>query len=355
MDTSRVALAIARHRLMTAAFDYYKLRHPTSGVAGGFVYKTVPHITLKSIAQNREIDTIAAAHVANMIEALRKTGVTVRGRKMMLENLRPLNHEVIHAEGELQINGLSDAGDPDIQSLRGKVVRCAVVFGPKNGALSEVHVRDAVRAAAPYDAILFCAYEFTAPAQEVINSDPVPGKRLMMAYINADTAMSDLLKDTKASQLFTLIGEPDVVVYRHGEPDLDDLAADAGERAAEVRRRLKQLKPGEMFIELRGVDLYDPLTGETQHDSGANVHAIFIDHAYDGKSFCICQALFPNKRDSWNKIARNLKGTINKEAFEAMRTQVSLPFQPGERVQVKVIDAWGNAVVKTIHLEEAIA
>ncbi|KXK14701.1 MAG: Adenine specific DNA methylase Mod [Armatimonadetes bacterium OLB18] len=59
MDTSRVALAIARHRLMTAAFDYYKLRHPTSGVSGGFVYKTVPHITLKSIAQNPEIDKIA--------------------------------------------------------------------------------------------------------------------------------------------------------------------------------------------------------------------------------------------------------------------------------------------------------
>ncbi len=543
MDTSRVALAIARHRLMTAAFDYYRLRYPpggagilpassegvspssakakgASGVSGGFVYKTVPHITLKSIAQNMEIDEVAAeyqpqiaealadlnkalrghrqkyrvstggregalldftasdskttklpsgqevrvnallewevprefpddwpkkareshekfwrlrremqsridesisrnapieelvdqplkepgivrvsgpftieavpnvsaeisvevelevipsdegatevklftpqeteidaanaaAHVANMIEALRKTGVVVdlQGQRVLFENLRPLNHEVIHAEGELAINGHADADDPDIRNLRGKVAKCAVVFGPKNGALSEVHVRDALRAAAPYDAIVFCAYEFTAPAQEVIHSDPIPGKRLMMAHIAPDTVMADLLKNTKASQLFTLVGEPDVLVYRYGDPDLELLTSDAGERAAEIRRRLKQLKLGQIFIEVRGVDLYDPVTGETKHDTGGDIHAIFIDHNYDGKSFCICQALFPNKRDSWQKIARSLKGTIDEEAFEAMRSQVSLPFEPGEKVQVKVIDARGNAVVKTI-------
>jgi hypothetical protein len=51
-DTSRVALALARQRLMTATFPYYKLAHPEKGVAGGFVYKTVLHITLRSIAQN---------------------------------------------------------------------------------------------------------------------------------------------------------------------------------------------------------------------------------------------------------------------------------------------------------------
>lgn len=51
-DTSRVALALAKQRLMTATFDYYKLAHPEQGVGSGFIYKTVPHITLKSIAQN---------------------------------------------------------------------------------------------------------------------------------------------------------------------------------------------------------------------------------------------------------------------------------------------------------------
>lgn len=51
-DTSRVALTLAKQRLMTAAFDYYELAHPEEGVGSGFTYKTVPHITLKSIANN---------------------------------------------------------------------------------------------------------------------------------------------------------------------------------------------------------------------------------------------------------------------------------------------------------------
>lgn len=57
-DTSRVAVAIARQRLMTALFDYYRLADPKKGVSEGFKYKTVPHITLKSIANNAQIDVI---------------------------------------------------------------------------------------------------------------------------------------------------------------------------------------------------------------------------------------------------------------------------------------------------------
>ncbi|MDL1928715.1 site-specific DNA-methyltransferase, partial [Fimbriimonadia bacterium ATM] len=503
MDTSRVALAIARHRLMTAAFDYYKLRHPTSGVSGGFVYKTVPHITLKSIAQNTEIDTIAAefqpkidealasvneafstdakkkawqewevprsveqvtgsrqvgsaganqdlvlrrfwdlkremqaridasiarnapteelvdqpekergivrvagpftveavpnvsaefavtveyevvpsddgerdeapplelttfapaepnesvvnasAYISDMIEKLRKTGVVAKGGKRLeFESLKPIDHPVIHAEGETRIkNGAANAN--------GKSMRCAVVFGPQNGAISELIVREATTGAKKFDALLLCGYDFTDGAQQVINVE-VAGLKVLMAYINPDTAMSDLLKDSKASQLFTMVGEPDVVVYRKDDPSLGRLLEEAKRRskeadgsqrttAEEVLKRAEGLKEGEVFIELRGVDLYDPLSGEAKSDSGANVHALFIDHDFDGKSFCICQALFPNKKDSWEKLERNLRGTVDPEAFEAMRTLVSLPFKPGERVQVKVIDARGNAVVKTI-------
>ncbi len=54
-DTSRVALTLARQRLMTAVYDYYELAHPQEGVGSGFVYKTVPHVTLKSIANNPDI------------------------------------------------------------------------------------------------------------------------------------------------------------------------------------------------------------------------------------------------------------------------------------------------------------
>jgi adenine-specific DNA-methyltransferase len=60
-DTSRVAVTLAKQRLMTASFDYFALRYPHEGLRGGFVYETVPHITLKSIANNPDIDTIYEA------------------------------------------------------------------------------------------------------------------------------------------------------------------------------------------------------------------------------------------------------------------------------------------------------
>ncbi|WCR09682.1 site-specific DNA-methyltransferase [Paracoccus stylophorae] len=78
-DTSRVAITLAKQRLMTASFDYYALRHPQDGLGGGFDYETVPHITLKSIANNPDIDTIyeedhpkIAAALADLNAALAK-------------------------------------------------------------------------------------------------------------------------------------------------------------------------------------------------------------------------------------------------------------------------------------------
>jgi len=62
IDTSRVAIAIARQRLLTAKFDYYQLRDVSQGVTGGFRYKTVPHSSLRSIAQNTYLDPIFAKH-----------------------------------------------------------------------------------------------------------------------------------------------------------------------------------------------------------------------------------------------------------------------------------------------------
>ena len=54
-DTSRVALTLAKQRLMTSVYDYYQLAYPDEGVGSGFRYKTVPHVTLRSIANNPDI------------------------------------------------------------------------------------------------------------------------------------------------------------------------------------------------------------------------------------------------------------------------------------------------------------
>lgn len=91
-DTSRVAITLAKQRLMTASYDYYDLKYPHEGLKAGFIYKTVPHVTLKSIANNPEIDEIwgrmhpaIEAALGQLNAALVDTGITFKvtegGRK----------------------------------------------------------------------------------------------------------------------------------------------------------------------------------------------------------------------------------------------------------------------------------
>jgi adenine-specific DNA-methyltransferase len=84
-DTSRVALTLARQRLMTAVFDYYELAHPEEGVGSGFKYKTVPHVTLKSIANNPEIDGIYARMHPAVEQALADLNAALKGRAIQFK------------------------------------------------------------------------------------------------------------------------------------------------------------------------------------------------------------------------------------------------------------------------------
>ena len=139
-----------------------------------------------------------------------------------------------------------------------------------------------------------------------------------------DILVGDLVKTSKTTKLFTVFGLPDV--------------------------RVKKETGGEVTVTLTGVDIYDPVTGETAHDDGANVAAWFLDHNYDGRTFCVCQAFFPGgkTKNPWEKIQKALKGSIDEEKFEALRGTTSIPFKPGKRIAVKVIDDRGNEVVKVV-------
>ena len=81
-DTSRVALTLAKQRLMTASFDYYALKYPNEGVRSGFIYETVPHITLKAIANNPEIDEIHARLHPAILAALEKLKTAAKQPKL---------------------------------------------------------------------------------------------------------------------------------------------------------------------------------------------------------------------------------------------------------------------------------
>ncbi|RLG20546.1 site-specific DNA-methyltransferase, partial [Candidatus Micrarchaeota archaeon] len=440
-DTSRVALAIARQRLMTAKFDYYKLKDPERGPAGGFEYEEVPHITLKSIAQNTEIDEIAAKYQPQIDKALAelnkasgqnwkewevpreaeeswskeaeeaherfwnlkrekrreidesikrnaqketlydrpkvKRGVvrvsgpfTVEaipvpavedptqtpipkfeeevhtrvsdrggnflttllnllkqqggilfpgGRKMEVQNLRPLNVGMLHAEGETQRDG--------------KTLRVAISFGPQHGPITAFQVQEAIPTARmnAYDVLIFAGFSFDPEAQALIQKAPVPGLQVHFANISPDVLVGEesgepLLKANRASQIFTVFGQPDVEV--------------------------KKQEDDTYVVELRGVDIYDPLTGEVHSTRGEDVAAWFLDTDYDGMTFHICQAFFPGDAKAWDKLQRALKAQIDPEAFKQMRSTVSFPFKPGKhnRIAVKVIDFRGNEVVRVVSL-----
>src|SRR5690606_9489119 len=77
-DTSRVAITLAKQRLMTASYDYYELKYPHEGLKGGFIYKTVPHVTLKSIANNPDIDSIYERMHPAIEKALDEINATLR-------------------------------------------------------------------------------------------------------------------------------------------------------------------------------------------------------------------------------------------------------------------------------------
>jgi adenine-specific DNA-methyltransferase len=83
-DTSRVAITLAKQRLMTASFDYYALRYPHEGLKGGFDYETVPHVTLKSIVNNAgpDIDTIYAEDHPKIDAALGTLNAALKGQRL---------------------------------------------------------------------------------------------------------------------------------------------------------------------------------------------------------------------------------------------------------------------------------
>ena len=376
-DTSRVALALARQRLMTASYEYYQLADVQRGVDGGFNYRTVPHVTLRSIAQNEppETETLydqpikdpkktrvsgpftveqipsygidlddpdaydpgalaeddrsddirhrgtgeadPVSSIGELVDLLRIDGVRLPGgRHLQFVSLAPTaDGGQIHAEGEYE-----EAGEQK---------RIAVSFGPLHGPIGARQVEDVLREAvfAPYHAILFAGFAIDGSAQQFIQNYRTPkGLTLLMANIAADVLVPDLLKSRRGQQLFAVFGEPDV--------------------------ELRNVGAGELQVQVNGVDVYDPATGEVTSDSTDGIAAWFLDQDYDRRSFLVSQAFFPGAgtSDPWERLSRNLRGWVDPDAFEMLRGTVSLPFKPGpeRRVAVKVIDFRGNEAIRIL-------
>ena len=269
----------------------------------------------------------AEAHLDKVIRLLKVAGVDFPGnRNMKFSRVEPLTGAaLIHAEGEW-LNGT------------GEERRIAVSIGPEVGNVAAMQVEDAIRSAnrSGYDDVVFAGFGFDAAAQDAIESASHPKLRLHMALIRPDVAMDDLLKTQPGSQLFTVFSAPRV--------------------KGPMRR-----EDGEYAVEVEGMDVYDPVSNMLFPTDRQRIAAWFLDTDYDGRTFCICQAFFPDK-SKWDRLAKALDdvGAVERGAFDALSGLTSLPFpKPSRlgkgqawRVAVKVIDPRGNEGLRVLTLGE---
>jgi adenine-specific DNA-methyltransferase len=389
-DTSRVALTLARSRLMTAVYDYYELAHPDEGVSSGFRYRTVPHITLKSIANNeppgeetlydqpyvdrkrtrvsgpftveavpapgvrspdellaeaQALATEADTSVARSGETLRqaewrdellRTGIRGKaGQHIRFSRLEPLpGCRWLHADGETR---RSDEGAPSVrqEGTAYAAQRAAVSFGPEHAPLEQRQVTAALEAQTlvPRPKLLiFAAFQFDPEAARDIDETNWPGVTLLKAQMNADLLTEDLKKKRASNESFWLVGQPDVQVE-----------CLTGSEAGMVR------------VSVHGFDYYNTRTGLIESGGPDKIAVWLLDTDYDGRSLFPRQVFFPMAGDNegWARLARNLKAEIDPELIEVYRGTVSLPFQPGKhrRIGVKIVDDRGIESMKVVELD----
>jgi len=451
IDTSRVALALARARLMAAKYPYYLLADsqegiqkeaeitgvppspsakPHNDVKRGFVYKRVPHITLKSIANSEEIDTIHgrfqeqleplrarlnqllgqkweeweiprqpgekwSPEAAKALEEWWRTrrerqkeidaSIARRGETEFLCNDPYEDPKRIRVSGPFTVESLSPhrvlAADQDrpatevegeksdtagqfvnviLDNLRqagvenriknerlnfdrlepyaglyihacgeytdaaGKRRRVAVSVGPQYGTVGPELVKEAAKEAVQgvgFDLLVVCGFAFDPHVSEEAKRY---GKLTVLpAKMNPDLLIGDeLLKKTRAGNLFMVFGEPDIDI--------------------------RKTRDGKLQVEIRGVDVYDPTTQEIRSNSTDDIACWFIDTDYNGESFFVRHAYFTGAEEPYEKLKRALRADIDEAAWSALYSTTSRPFNPPQtgKIAVKVINHYGDEVLK---------
>lgn len=387
-DTSRVAIALAKQRLMSAGFDFYELAQPTEGISSGFKYKTVPHITLKSIANNEPaaqetlydqpfidtkrkritgpftVEAVPAPTVKSFDEmetsntgisdtSIARTGETLRqsewreellrtgvrgknGQYIKFSRIEPMSGtRYIQAEGETK---WSDEGANTVRepSRNWKPQKVLICFGPEHAPLEQRTVEEAWQEARPFkpEILLFCAFQFDEEAAKDIDElkPEITGMQLLKVQMNADLLTDDLRKKRSSNESFWLIGQPEV----------------------EMREIKKGPDKGKYQIEVHGFDYYNPKTGNVESGGKNQIAMWMLDTDYDNRSLFPSQVFFPlaGGNEGWANLAKNLRAEIDEVKIEAFRGTVSLPFEIGERKQVavKIVDDRGIESLKIIRL-----
>ncbi len=415
IDTSRVALALARQRLMGARYPYYLLadsvagRHKEEELTGqqlppahladdirhGFVYQRAKHITLKSIANNPDIyedmsqEALDAAihrhadyellydkpyedpgrvRVAGPFtaESLSPHRALVLGgidepasvKRAALDPAAPTFEETVlgnlvkagiqngRRQERLVFDAVEAYAGPHIQAVgvrdataEGSPARVGLSIGPQYGTVGPKFIKEAALEAiraADIDLLCVLGMAFDPAAigvtEELNATDQgfasVAAERrlgrvpVLLVRMNADLVMGEELKKTGAGNLFTVFGEPDISV--------------------------SEVQGAHLVVTVRGVDVYDPTSGEVRSDSTDRIALWMIDTNYNGESFFVRHCYFTGGQDPYARLKRALKAEVDEDAWASLYRTQSRPFPRPEtgKIAVKVINDYGDEVMK---------
>ncbi len=367
-DTSRVATTLAKQRLMTSIFDYYELAHQNEGIKSGFKYKTVPHITLGSIANNEPtneetlydqpfidkkrrrvtgpftLEAVPSQRVTSfedVEQAIQEPDMTIaRSGETMKQN---------DWIDEMLATGIRGKAGQKIEFVRIETLggtrwvhaeaetkdgqKVVISFGPQYAPLEQRQVELAIEESQSLvpkpKMIIFASFQFDPEAAKDIDELKWPGVNILKVQMNTDLLTNDLKKKRSSSESFWLMGQPDIEVKKQND---------------------------KYVVEVNGFDYYNTKTGEIESGDSSKIAMWELDTDYDGRSLYPRQVFFPmaGSGEGWDKLAKNIKAVIDEELIEQYKGNISIPFKlgPNKRIAVKIIDDRGIESLKIVEIKD---
>ncbi len=368
-DTQRVAIALAKRRIMTAKFKYYKLAYPEQGVGAGFSFsppnRAVEKITTKSLAYDEEpekvilhdqpdedkhrvrvsgpftVEAVPSPTVMSIDSMYGKTNSTDSDRESTRQEewRQTLQRSGIRTKNGKHIKFIDMSPHPvsrwihaigRTNDTKPKIV--LISFGPPYAVLGPRQVESAIQEARKLaqqpDKMVFAAMQFDPEASRIIEELDWPGITTIKAQMNSDMLVDNLKKGEKNPDSFMLVGQPDASLQK--SPD------------------------GKYTVKIRGFDYYDPVKDKIDSNDTSKIVMWMLDTDYDGRSIYPQQVFFPmssgNNGGYWETIVNALKSYIDMVLIKAYTGTESLEFELGEykKVAIKIIDDRGMESLKIL-------
>ncbi|MBL8008729.1 MAG: site-specific DNA-methyltransferase [Ignavibacteria bacterium] len=403
-DTSRIALNIAKTRLMTAVYPYYKLHdEKDKDIRQGFEYKKVPHITLKSLANDEpaEEETLFDQPFTDN-KKLRVAGpFTVE----TLQNYDPVSPEdldkyydkddrFIETIFEHLISAGVKNGIKNEQAVFTRVEQLSSPYlnaegfymtkkgeskayfhiGPKFGTVSKQCVNEAVkecRNKGDADWLIILGFSFESDIENKSETTSLGTFEVTKVRMHDDLMQEGLLKKDKKAASFVTIGEPDVTLtlcHSERSEESNKSSMDAShtlsmtKKKQDIYKKTKSEKK-EVIVEIKGLDIYDPIKDEVKSRDINDIAYWMLDDDYDGNNFMVRQVFFcGGEKDEYEKMKKNLeklqktlKIEIDEEAFERVYSHRSHPIEvknKDQKIAVKVVSQFGEESMKVVEVNK---